>query len=51
MVASSILYPGEHFITEDNFEDHVHDPVIDGTQMSRGLIPRDWEKEIGRAHV
>lgn len=41
----SKLNPGEIVIDDDNFGHFIGNPVIDGEMKSRGLIPRDWEKE------
>lgn len=38
-----MIRPGELVITDYNWEQYVSDPVIDGQQKSRGLIPRDYE--------
>jgi hypothetical protein len=54
MSFSSIIKPGEVIIDDSNWRTHaVSDPIIDGTQMSRGLIPRPepfgrcgWAQEL-----
>lgn len=37
-------HPGELIIHDGNFAQFVVDPVVDGEQMSRGHMPRDFEK-------
>ena len=44
-MSSSVIYPGEFFINDDNYGQFVDDPILDGDQKTRGRIPRDWEKE------
>lgn len=43
MPVYSKLYANEFIIDDDNFSSHAVDMVVDGEQMSRGLIPRDYD--------
>ena len=39
-----MIRPGELVITDDNYVEHLGDPVIDGERRGRGLIPRDYNE-------
>lgn len=41
----SVIRPGESVIDDNTPIVPMLDPIVDGEQMSRGLIPRDWEEE------
>lgn len=41
----SEIRPKEVVINDNNYQAFVQDPVINGEQMSRGLEPRDWDKD------
>lgn len=42
MAFTSTLNAGEIVIDDSNFHQFLIDPIIDGDQKSRGMIPREW---------
>lgn len=44
MAFRSAIDPSMPIIGEDNWQQFVTDPVIDGERKTRGLIPNDWDR-------